>query len=593
MVPLTMPGSRALFALLLLVAVSLPSVVAAAPSAAAVSPDDPGRAVVFIRVVGDLEARSPREAELLKAGGIETSNVELATGTGFLVSSSGYLLTCAHVVDLDTATVKIGNLKVPVQVHPRRYEVLFPEAAASKRGISAGPYEASLVASDPGLDVSVLLVGGGDLPYLSLGDSDAVETGDPVLAAGFPFGRDVDIGRTTHEAGAAPEISLVSGSFSAVRADGNGARHWLQVTAVANPGNSGGPLVDGDGFVVGVVSRVLMEKGAPTGITFAVSINMVKEFLESRGLDGQLNVRRYALDVPQALERKGLRVRWLQGMSDGETRRTRVVTPPLTPGELTFRVDRVVSPWPAARLAPAAIEAFDLAGVDPAQIEWRPSRIARREGVSTGLAVATGRDGRRLRVEYAVWDLGAERVVARYIGTQDAVAYNSSLLRASLASLDVLSLVKPWPGGVPAVRWSQQPSAASNGAMLVPVPQEWIAESGSPLACEGVSLLQPGVVASPARDYSIELRVAALAPGSPPVESAARSCGPGIDGVPASYSRRVEWLGVTYVIEGRFVDVGGRRTQIEAVGPAPYENWLTSLVTQAATRLVGGSRSGQ
>src|SRR5262249_46239517 len=139
------------------------------------------------------------------------------TGTGFVVTADGYLVTCAHVV--------AGATKIEVALGGRTYA-------------------AKAIASDADNDLAVLKGEAGGLPALPLAASDAAEVGQEVRALGFPLsdvlGNDLKATRGT--------ISGIS------KADG---RKRLQIDAPINPGNSGGPLVTEGGEVIGVNSAKL------------------------------------------------------------------------------------------------------------------------------------------------------------------------------------------------------------------------------------------------------------------------------------------------------------------------------------------------
>ena len=243
------------------------------------------RAVVFIRVFGDIEADADTQALPVPRPAVSRKNVQVSTGTGFVFSSFGQILTCYHVVADSDQVAVIGGRRGRVRTTVRRIEVQFV-----RTGDVSMPFdrlEATVVASNPDLDLAVLSVAATDAPTLDFGDSDALTPGEPLDAVGFPFGEDVEIARQLRESGAAPEPTVSRGNFSAFRGDNDGARRFLQTTAAVNPGNSGGPILDRDGYVVGVIARRLTGTSAQVvGIGFAVPINVVKEFLESRGLDG-------------------------------------------------------------------------------------------------------------------------------------------------------------------------------------------------------------------------------------------------------------------------------------------------------------------
>src|SRR5437667_307006 len=135
------------------------------------------------------------------------------------------------------------------------------------------------------IDLAILYVSVPNLPYVALGDSDVVIAGQPVEALGYPFGRRVEVGLPVEARNVVPEITTTPGAISATRNGEAGERRYLQVTNTVNPGNSGGPIVDRDGFAVGVITMKLRDAA---GIAFAIPVNQAKDFLELHGVDQQL-----------------------------------------------------------------------------------------------------------------------------------------------------------------------------------------------------------------------------------------------------------------------------------------------------------------
>src|SRR5262249_30081679 len=141
------------------------------------------------------------------------------------------------------------------------------------------------------------------------------------------------------------------GAVSALRADDTGARRYLQITNSLNPGNSGGPVVNREGFAVGVIRMRLTNA---TGIGFAIPVNEAKNFLESHGLDGLMPAHRLRLGSFQSLDAKAIGLRLLEGFSDASPFRARVETDGREPG-IALRIDRVVSPWSPKQIEQALI----------------------------------------------------------------------------------------------------------------------------------------------------------------------------------------------------------------------------------------------
>ncbi|MGA1978962.1 MAG: DegQ family serine endoprotease [Sedimentisphaerales bacterium] len=168
---------------------------------------------------------------------------QLAQGTGFIVSSDGYILTANHLVgEAEKVMVKQGNNQET---------------------------EAKVIGTDPDSDVAVIKIKGNDLPFLELADSDKLEVGEWVLAIGNPFG-------LTH--------TVTAGIVSAKGRSGFRLAEYedyIQTDAAINPGNSGGPLLNLDGKVVGINTAIISPGGRSywagnIGIGFAIPINMAK-----------------------------------------------------------------------------------------------------------------------------------------------------------------------------------------------------------------------------------------------------------------------------------------------------------------------------
>jgi putative serine protease PepD len=176
------------------------------------------------------------------------------TGSGFVVSSDGLIVTNQHVVD--------GATEVAVKI-----------------GTDGEQLPAEIVGVDASQDLALLDVEAEDLPTLELGDSDGVEVGDATYAIGNPFGLD---------------HTLTTGVVSAVGRDlqaPNGATisGGIQTDAALNPGNSGGPLLDADGNVIGVNAQIATgggEGGGNVGIGFAIPADTAAEFV-ANARDGQ------------------------------------------------------------------------------------------------------------------------------------------------------------------------------------------------------------------------------------------------------------------------------------------------------------------
>ena len=519
----------------------------------------PADATVFIRLVGSVHV------ELEDAGlGRQTADldrIEIGTGSGFVISPHGYVLTNEHVISNGEFVVNDGARKGKITLRVARIDVCFPPMA-SGRGDLLRCFEASVHSTDAALDLAVLYITASDLPYVALGDSDVLKSRQSVEALGYPFGRQLDIGRVAAP-DLVPEISVSSGTISALRSGDSGERRVLQINGTVNPGNSGGPLVDQDGFAVGVIrARVTGD----AGIAFAIPINLAKDFIDSRGLDSLMPSRRFRLGAPQTLEGKGISLRLPDGVADMSPFRARVESDPAA-AAVALRIDRAVSPWTMRQLeralvAPGAFERIS--------IESSDSQVATRGG---GAPLLVGRadgtaDGGDARMGYGILDLGAEKLVARYVGSPEQIAYSESVFRDSLLSLDGQRLNSGSLPPIERLEWSALPAAASQ--LPVPVPVGWVTEPGAPSQC--ASLPGPRIVATayPERDISVALRAAVWDADAVVPEKAALACSSqrGTSGA-ASYALAAEWLGVSYSIEGVFVRLASRQVvQLEVIAPA-------------------------
>ena len=231
-----------------------------------------------------------------------------------------------------------------------------------------------------------------------------------------------------------PEISISAGTISALRADDNGERRALQINSTVNPGNSGGPVVDREGYAVGVIrARV---KG-DAGIGFAIPINQAKDFLESRGLDALMPARRLRLGALQILERKGIALRLPEGVSDVSPFRSRVESDPECDRRCAAdRSGRLAMDGDATR-AHTCCRPRRSSVSRSRNIKARMPREQAALRLLVGRATGTGAGSdSEIAMQYGILDLGTEKLVARYVGSAEQVAYNESVLRGSLLSLD-------------------------------------------------------------------------------------------------------------------------------------------------------------
>jgi serine protease Do len=208
--------------------------------------------VVTIYTSGEEEGRS--------VFGRRRGHTQKGLGTGFIVDKEGTIITNNHVIEgADEITVLLSD---------------------------EHRYNAKVTGRDPRTDIAVVKIDGAkDLTAIPLGDSDALEVGDWVVAIGNPFGLSHTV--------SAGIVSAKGRGGNDVRLDSTGYYNFLQTDASINPGNSGGPLLNLKGEVVGM-NTAIRGDGAQ-GIGFAIPINMVKQLMPTLIKDGK--VTRSALGV--------------------------------------------------------------------------------------------------------------------------------------------------------------------------------------------------------------------------------------------------------------------------------------------------------
>lgn len=187
------------------------------------------------------EMESPRERQFRAPGG---------QGSGFIIDSSGIVLTNAHVVeDAEEVIVRLADGRT---------------------------FTATDVKFDKSADVAVLKIDAGEqLPAIPLGNDDQMEIGDWVLAFGSPFG----LHRTVTQ-------GIISAKGRGL--GGDGTQEFLQTDAAVNPGNSGGPLVNLRGEVVGINTAISTRSGGYDGVSFAVPANLVRWVSDQLQTNGQV-----------------------------------------------------------------------------------------------------------------------------------------------------------------------------------------------------------------------------------------------------------------------------------------------------------------
>jgi serine protease Do len=218
-------------------------------------------------------------------------------GSGVILDSDGYIITNAHVIE--------GAQRIRVALNP-------PWNSAGSDFPSSGEHkvlEAKLVGVDKDIDLALLKIEARNLPTLALAATRPVYPGELVLAVGSPE---------------ALQSSVTSGVVSSVarQLDSNEAAVYIQTDAAINPGNSGGPLIDVDGYVIGLNTMILTEGGGSEGLGFAIpaaTVKFVYESLRKYGRVHRIEIRAYAQEITPVLAKGlGLSQDWGVIISDVE-----------------------------------------------------------------------------------------------------------------------------------------------------------------------------------------------------------------------------------------------------------------------------------
>lgn len=167
--------------------------------------------------------------------------VQQSFGSGFIISSDGYVLTNNHVID--------GADKVIVRLSDRR------------------EIEAKVIGTDPRTDIALIKIAAKDLPTVRIGKPADLRVGDWVLAIGSPFGFDYSAtsGIVSAKARALPSEAYVP---------------FIQTDVAINPGNSGGPLFNSQGEVVGINSQIYSRSGGFMGLSFSIPMDVAMEVVK-------------------------------------------------------------------------------------------------------------------------------------------------------------------------------------------------------------------------------------------------------------------------------------------------------------------------
>jgi serine protease Do len=164
-------------------------------------------------------------------------------GSGFIIDPRGYIVTNRHVI--------AGADEIQVTLEGKK------------------KFKATVVGADPKTDVAIIKIDGHNLPSVKLGDSKTLEVGDWVLAVGNPFGLTQTVTAGIVSAKGRSDMGILD------------FEDFIQTDAAINQGNSGGPLVNIDGEVVGLNTAILSKSGGSVGIGFAIPVNIIKKVVDA------------------------------------------------------------------------------------------------------------------------------------------------------------------------------------------------------------------------------------------------------------------------------------------------------------------------
>jgi serine protease Do len=224
--------------------VSTTRVVQQAPGIPGLAPDDPA-AEFFRRFIPPAE---PRE---FQARGL---------GSGFIISQDGYILTNAHVVaETEDVTVRLTNKR---------------------------EYKAKVIGFDLRTDVALIKIDAGNLPTVHVGDPNKLEVGEWVAAIGAPFGfeNSVTAGIVSAKGRSLPEETYVP---------------FIQTDVALNPGNSGGPLFNMQGEVIGINSQIYSQTGGYMGLSFAIPMDIAMDIVTQLRASGKVTRGRIGVQAQE------------------------------------------------------------------------------------------------------------------------------------------------------------------------------------------------------------------------------------------------------------------------------------------------------
>ncbi len=202
-------------------------------------------AVVYVKVTAIQQGYTPNNMlEYFFGFGSPSQRESVGSGSGVIIRQDGYIVTNNHVI--------AGANKIEVTLNDNK------------------TYSATLLGTDPATDVALIKIDATGLPFIEMGDSDALRLGEWVLAIGSPYDlrQTITAGIVSAKGRSMPNTT---GEFK--------IESFIQTDAAVNPGNSGGALVDKAGRLVGINTAIISQTGAYSGYSFAVPVNIVKRIV--------------------------------------------------------------------------------------------------------------------------------------------------------------------------------------------------------------------------------------------------------------------------------------------------------------------------
>jgi serine protease Do len=229
---------------------------------AAAGSEDEELQELFRRFFGQPAPRSPNTPNTpntprnRRQGPTPEEEVQRGIGSGFIISADGYVMSNAHVVE--------GADEVYVKLTDKR------------------EFKAKVIGADVQTDVALLKIEGANLPRVNIGNSNRVRTGEWVIAIGSPF----DL-----------ENTVTAGIVSAKARETDDLLPLIQTDVAVNPGNSGGPLINMRGEVIGINSQIYSRSGGYMGISFAVPIDEAMRVVEQLKASGRVTRGRIGIQM--------------------------------------------------------------------------------------------------------------------------------------------------------------------------------------------------------------------------------------------------------------------------------------------------------